>query len=37
MKGPVANVEMAAAWDGDEGEGWASHADEHEDDVIWQC
>ena len=26
----IANVEMAAAWDGDEGERWAAHADRYE-------
>jgi SAM-dependent methyltransferase len=26
----IANVEMAAAWDGDEGEHWASHAERYE-------
>ncbi|MBW3537605.1 MAG: class I SAM-dependent methyltransferase [Actinobacteria bacterium] len=28
--GPVANVDMAAAWDGPEGEHWAEHADRYE-------
>ncbi len=26
----VANVEMAAAWDGAEGDRWAAHADRYE-------
>ena len=26
----IANVEMAAAWDGDEGEHWSAHADRYE-------
>jgi SAM-dependent methyltransferase len=30
MDGPVANVEMAAAWDGEDGEDWARHAEEHD-------
>ena len=30
MTGPVANAEMAAAWDGDEGEGWARHWQRHD-------
>ena len=28
--GPVANVDMAAAWDGPEGEHWTEHADRYE-------
>jgi SAM-dependent methyltransferase len=27
---PVANVEMAAAWDGEEGANWAAHADRYD-------
>jgi SAM-dependent methyltransferase len=30
MDGPVANVEMAAAWDGEEGEDWARNAEHHD-------
>ncbi|MBW3574896.1 MAG: class I SAM-dependent methyltransferase [Actinobacteria bacterium] len=30
VTGPVANAEMAAAWDGDEGEGWARHWQRHD-------
>jgi SAM-dependent methyltransferase len=28
--GPIANVEMAAAWDGHEGDMWTTHADRYE-------
>src|SRR4051812_44152222 len=30
MDGPIANVEMAEAWDGDEGRAWAAQADAHD-------
>ena len=30
MEGPVANVEMAEAWDGDEGAAWVAQADAHD-------
>lgn len=30
MDGPIANVEMAEAWDGDEGNAWAAQADAHD-------
>jgi SAM-dependent methyltransferase len=34
MDGPVANVEMAEAWDGAEGENWAASADHHDRIVV---